>query len=94
MARISRLLIVVVSSFLSTLAFVGECIADVVSWDYPPGLFDPATGLDADQLQRVARMRVDESGGSAGAMFTERARDHERFIGGGFTNMGRAALPI
>jgi len=93
MARITPLLIAVVSSFLSAVAFIGEFIADVTRQDYPPGLFDQATSLDADQVQRTGRMEVADSGSAAGAMFSERAHDHRLFIGDGFTYCG-AALPI
>jgi len=94
MDRIASLLFSVISLFFSAAAALGAVVADLVSWDYPPGIFDPATGFDADQLQRVAKMQVDDSGAAAGAMFSERAHNHQLFIGDGFTNMGRAALPI
>jgi len=50
---------------------------------------DPA--LSADRLVRVGRAEREAS--AAGAMFEERSRDHQLFIGDGFTVAGRL-LPI
>jgi len=94
MARITRLLSIVVCSFLSAMAFVGDLLVDTVNTDMPP-LLDPSNSLHADRALRVTHAEPVIGLSVAGPMFTDRARDHDRFIGDGFTNMGGgAALPI
>lgn len=92
MARITRLLSIVVCSFLSAMAFVGDLLAEVARADMPP-LLDPRGSSHADQLLRTSKAEMADTSPS-GAMFSERVRDHERFIGDGFTNLGHSALPI
>lgn len=93
LAHISRFLTAFL--FLTAAAFDGAArfISDLVQAvlrEVPP-LLDARDVLSADRLVRVTRAEREAS--AAGAMFEERSRDHQLFIGDGFTAAGRL-LPI
>lgn len=89
MRHLLRLLSVVWSYLASVGAFAGDLCVDVLRWDV-----EPDASLHADRALRVTQSQPVVGLSIAGPMFTERARDHDRFIGDGFTNLGALALPI
>lgn len=94
MRHLLRLLSVVWSILAYSAAFAGDLCVDVLRWDITPQL-DALDSLHADRALRFTRVEATDGLSIAGPMFTERARDHDRFIGDGFTNLGGgAALPI
>jgi glutathione S-transferase len=93
LAHISRFLTAFL--FLTAAAFDGMArfVSDLVHAvrDEVPPLLDGRDALSADRLVRVGRAEREAS--AAGAMFEARSRDHQLFIGDGFTVAGRL-LPI